>query len=63
MAKSQHHPGYADQDQQDDVVEALKVEHALHVSAGRKDRADQVTAYAKQLGATLTTRKTASDDE
>jgi hypothetical protein len=53
--------GYADQEQKDAQLEALKTEYAGLKQSGDEDRAKQVAAYAKEYhGATLSTRSTAA---
>jgi len=54
MAKQAAPEGYTDQDQKDDQLEALRIEHETYLRYDRKDRAEQVAAYAKKFhGETL----------
>jgi hypothetical protein len=55
--------GYDSKEQKAEQLEALKVEHEMHVRKGNTDRAKEVAAYAKQYhGETLATpRKAAAE--
>lgn len=54
--------GYADQEQKDAQLEALKLEHEGYVRASDTARAKQVAAYAKQYhNATLASARQAAE--
>lgn len=56
--------GYADQEQKDAQLDALKLEYEGYKRGGEDDRAKQVAAYAKEYhGATLGATRTAKSEE